>query len=343
MLTESGPQTYSKAPGAGPFYLVQFDEPDSSVSKPIVVDWDLDFNADTVYFGTSSGNHTNGWSGKMRRLVLDTGTNDPTDPTQWVRNNTMLNLMAGNNKPLMTTGQPIMAPATAATDKAANRWLYFGTGRFYSQPDKLNIEQQSYYGIKEPSKEVDGERQFDYSTVGLSKLLNVSNINVFENGEYLEGYPGTFRELAAKIEEDYAGWRLNFPDAGERNLGQAVLAGEVLTFTTFTPSDDVCASDGQSQLYALYYRTGTAYIRSIFGLNYGVNSPEGDPLVLKRRSLGSGMTTTPNIQVGRQGVSVFIQTESGGIEELEQQTPGAVKSGKLVWTPDEVPEECLLP
>jgi Tfp pilus tip-associated adhesin PilY1 len=343
MLTESGPQTYSNAAGVGPFYLVQFDEPDSSVSKPIVVDWDLDFNADTVYFGTSSGNHTDGWSGKMRRLVLDTGTNDPTEPTQWVRNNTMLNLMAGDNKPLMTTGQPIMAPATAATDKAANRWLYFGTGRFYSQPDKLNVEQQSYYGIKEPSKEVDGERQFDYSTVGLGDLMDVSNINVFENGEYLQGYAGSFRQLADDIEENHAGWRLNFPDAGERNLGQAVLAGEVLTFTTFTPSDDVCASDGQSQLYALYYRTGTAYIRSIFGLNYGENSPEGDPLVLKRRSLGSGMTTTPNIQVGRQGVSVFIQTESGGIEELDQQTPGAVKSGKLVWTPDEVPEECLLP
>jgi Tfp pilus tip-associated adhesin PilY1 len=334
------PTGIAAAAAAGKHHMVRFEEENSFVSKPIVVDWDLNFNADTVYFGTSFGDHAAGWSGRMRRLVLDDGGNDPTNPGHWKLKNTMLDLSAPLDGSI-STGQPISAPATVTIDKAGNRWVYFGTGRFDSEADKTNTDQQSFYGVKEPIIEgSDGSRRFDYAEVRYDDLRNVTGIDVYENGIHLDGYSGTFWDLADDIEKNNAGWRLNFYDRGERNLGQAVLAGEIVTFTTFAPSDDICGSGGLSHLYALYYRTGTAYRQSVIGLNYDITS-QGDPLVLKRSFLGPGLTITPNIHVGRQrGTRAFIQTESGSILEMDQLTPGDVKSGKLFWRPDDGPEAC---
>lgn len=334
------PTGIAAAATAGKYHMVRFEEENSMVSKPIVVDWDLNFNADTVYFGTSFGDHATGWSGKMRRLVLDDGGNDPTNPGNWKLKNTMLDLSAPLDGSI-STGQPISAPATVTIDGAGNRWVYFGTGRFDSEADKTNTDQQSFYGVKEPNVEgSDGRLRFDYAEVRYDDLRNVTGIDVYENGIHLDGYTGTFWDLADDLEKNNAGWRLNFYDRGERNLGQAVLAGEIVTFTTFAPSDDICGSGGLSHLYALYYRTGTAYRQSVIGLNYDITS-QGDPLVLKRSFLGPGMTITPNIHVGRQrGTRAFIQTESGSILEMDQLTPGDVKSGKLFWRPDDGPEAC---
>lgn len=347
MLTETGsgigavPKNYSTNPAEGPFHMIRFSEEKSLVSKPVVVDWDLDYNADTVYFGTSFGNHVDGWGGKMRRLVLDTGTNDPSNPGQWHLDSTLLNLSAPVNHPQLRTGQPITAPANAGLDKTGNRWVYFGTGRFESQEDKLNHDQQAFYGVKEPFTEIDGERRFTYNTVGYGELFNVTNIGVYEGGLFLSNYGGTFWDLENQIEDDYLGWRMNFSEIGERNLGQAVLAGEIVTFTTFVPEDDICASDGESYLYALFYRTGTAYRQSVIGLDHRYTSSQGDPLVLKRAFLGPGLTITPNIHVGRQrGTKAFTQLESGSIHSLEQAVPGAFKSGKTFWRTDSGLEDC---
>lgn len=54
--------------------------------------------------------------------------------------------------------------------------------------------------------------------------------------------------------------------------------------------------------------------------------------VLKSVSLGKGLTLTPNIHTGRQeGSSVFVQTSTGTILQIDQQNPGTVKSGKASW------------
>lgn len=346
MVTPDGTEkAYSPGDAAiQDYFMVRFDEQNSSVSKPIVVDWDLDYKSDAVYFGTSSGNLADGWHGKMRRIVLDTGDNTPTDPSEWVTDSTLLDLTAvvptdEDDDTAPKTGQPIMAPATAAVDRMGNRWLYFGTGRFYSLADKLNLDQQAYYGVKEP---LGDDFLPTYAEVPYTNLKDVSDIKVYENGYYLANYEEnkTWFDLRDDIADNYQGWRMDFEDPGERNIGQAVLAGEILTFTTFIPSDDLCNMDGESILYALYYLTGTAYRQSVIGLNYWDLAPQDSetPLVLKRQRLTSGMTTTPNIHGGRQeGTTAFIQTPSGGIQEIEQRNPGAVKSGKVMWRPD---EEC---
>ncbi len=333
-LTSSGPKTYSASAASDPYYLIKFPETESLVSKPIAVDWDLDFNTDAAYFGVTYGNHTKGWNGKMRRIVMDNGTS-PTVPTNWTLNSTLLDL-TDNVSAKLANGQPIVASATAGTDAAGDHWLFFGTGRFYSQDDKLGTDQQAYYGVKEPFTEAsDGTKSFNYKEVSFSSLMDVSDIKVYENGDTLSGFSGNFKKLADYIEDNKSGWRLDFKvKTGQRNLGEAVLAGDVLTFTTYVPSDDPCSIAGESQVYAVYYRTGTAYIYSIIGLD--TSDAVGDDYLVKAiADLGPGMTITPNIHIGREkGSEAYIQTSTGAIKPLEEKNPGTVKSGRVPVRPD---------
>jgi type IV pilus assembly protein PilY1 len=330
-LTDSGPKTYAAANASDPHYLVRFPEAQSSISKPITVDWDLNFNADAAYFGISFGNHTTGWSGKMRRIVIENGS-DPKNPKNWTLDSTLLNLTKGSSTNL-DNGQPIMAHAMGGVDKAGNHWLFFGTGRFYAQADKLNTDQQTYYGVKEPFTTVNGIKKFTHAQVPFNALLETTSIKVYENGDTVTGF-SDFQALVNKIEDSHSGWRMEFTyKTGERNLGEAVLAGDVLTFTTYIPTDDPCGIDGESMVYALYYRTGTAYAQSVIGLNTS-DVVNGNALVLKNTSLGQGMTITPNIHVGREeGTRAYIQTSTGAIKPLDQANPGVIKSGKIPVQP----------
>lgn len=321
---------------ADPFFITQLSEDNSSVSKPIAVDWDLDFNTNAVYFGTSFGDHDNGWGGKLRRIYVTDDATDPTDMSSWYFDSVLLDLTDVPAVDAVTTnGQPVMAAATAGTDDEGNRWLFFGTGRFYSQDDKTDTSQQSFYAVKEPvtTATVDGveTKQFSYGTVGYDTLLDVSDVQVY-NKDYT-----SFTATKIDIHDNYAGWRTNFPLAGERNIGQAVLSGDILTFTTYLPSTDVCEPSGESYLYAQHYLTGTAYFESVIGLTDAAtaNADGEDQYVMKRTSLGDGMTTTPNIQVSRGSTSeAFVQMGDGGIKKVEQGNPGIIKSGRAYWLPD---------
>ncbi len=324
-LTSSGLKDY---PAAGaPYYLAEFSESNSIVSKPIAVDWELDFNTDAVYFGTSFGDHVSGWAGKMRRIVTSS-----LDPTKWDTDSVLIDLTKVHD------GQPIMAPATSGVDAIGNRWIFFGTGRYFSLADADNKSQQSFYGIKEPYTLNAGVAEFNYTdTVTVNQLKDVSDIEVYENGVTLANFSGDFNTLADNIENNYQGWRMDFSydPTRERNLGQAVLAGDVLTFTTYLPSTALCDIGGESQVYAVYYRTGTAYKQSVFGVDVTSKDGDGNYKVLKQISLGKGMTISPNIHVGRQdGSQAFIQNSTGAIKALDQVNPGVIKSGKMSWEPD---------
>ena len=327
-LTGTGAATYNPAAASNPYYLVRFSENKSFVSKPITVDWNLDGNSDASYFGLVYGDPTTGWNGKLRRLVMENGS-DPTVPANWTLDSTLLDLSDGVSSNL-ANGQPIVASATAAVDNADDRWLFYGTGRFYAQADKEDFSQQSYYGIKEPYTEEDNIKKFTYGPVDFDHLMDVTNIIVYKDGTSLDGFSGSFQDLADYIENEKAGWRLSLDaSTGERNLGEAVLAGDVLTFTTYLPSDEPCNSSGQSMVYALYYRTGTSYFKSIIGLDDTIKK-DNNALVIKSTSLGKGMTLTPNIHVGRgHGTEAYIQGSTGAIHKLDTDNPGTVKSGRL--------------
>ena len=114
------------------------------------------------------------------------------------------------------------------------------------------------------------------------------------------GSIGSWDTLISEIDSFACrGWYMDFPGAKERNLGQATLFGDLLTFTTYIPSADICSFAGQSNLYAVYYKTGTAYFESVIGtIHHDTDSDteigEGELEIKRTVSLGDGLAVTPN-------------------------------------------------
>ncbi len=355
--------TFVTAPvvAPGPNYYVELDN-NSFVSDPISVDYDLDYTADALYFGTieyiSGSGATNQWNGKLRRFVFDDGTGsvNPFDLATWIKDSTLYEDMA--------LSQPIQAAPSVAigsqikglysgnyvTMDERNRWVYFGTGRFLTEGDKSNSDQQSYYGIKEPFDPTDDSGDTDtivdhavwnWNTVASTSLLDVSNAVISydtSNGNKIVTGVDTLLGVAITdwtgllTEMDYnaSGWAMEFDETRERNLGQAALLGDILTFTTYAPSNDLCVSAGNSNLYALYYKTGTAHYTSVIG----DDELAGVKTMYKKIDIGPGLALTPNIHVGYgDGTKAFIQKSTGEIIPIEQTNPGTVKSGVVTWEP----------
>ncbi|MCG6893692.1 MAG: hypothetical protein LJE65_08815, partial [Desulfobacteraceae bacterium] len=177
------------------------------VSDLITIDFDLDANymADAVYFGTIAGdyyddvNDTGGWGGAMYRLVTRKADSDgnqiKTEPHEWAdlltaqTNATgpnpkklidLGNLSTDNPGISLSIGQPISASPAAGTD-GKNFWIYFGTGRFLYDDDKIDTSsnaQNSFYGIKEPMIYSDASGdcvgEFTWETVEYSGTQNTT-------------------------------------------------------------------------------------------------------------------------------------------------------------------------
>ena len=349
-LDSSGVFTeFPASPGLHDYY--QALDSNSFVSDPINVDFDLDYNSDVVYFGTVGGNSTDGWKGKMRRIVIDNNIST----LNWNGDSVLMDLDAVITDPDPDTGQPITASPTAGVESNGIRWVYWGTGRYLVKSDSVNVDQQSYYGIKEPFSYTDtnDNKKYDigepfggwtWATVSTSNLFDSSNTAVYDDksitgAHTLDSVPKPITQWDGLIDEidESDGWYLNFSDPGERNLGQAALLAELLTFTTYVPSVDICSFEGESYLYGLYYKTGTAYFRSVIGSTHEDKNSDtlvddGESKIKSKLSLGPGLAATPNIHVGRQdGSKAFIQTSTGAIEVIEQINPASTKSGVISW------------
>ncbi|MHC1730198.1 MAG: pilus assembly protein [Syntrophobacteraceae bacterium] len=283
---------------------------------------------------------TDRWGGKLRRLVFDDGkeTTDSTKlikpllPSTYVKDNILIDLDAVYN------GQPIMATPSLAKDDTGRFWVFFGTGRFFTRDDAVGTraaDKQSFYGIKEPITSTT-PHLLTWDTVLLNDLVNVTNAKVYETGATVSGVTaiGDFDTLVSTV-EGAKGWAMEFPGTGERNLGQAAVFGDIVTFTTYIPSSDHCTYEGTSNLYGLYYKTGTAYKTSVLGLDSSDQSG-GKSKVLKSISLGRGLSVTPNLSTGKgDGSTAFVQQSTGGIQDIKQANPGIVKSGFLSWEQEE--------
>lgn len=328
-LTDSGTSTGVLKAGLSPYLTL--GEANSFVSDPVTVDFDLDYNADAVYFGTVSGS-SGSWKGKLRRVVID----DRKSPLAWDADSVLID-----------AGQPITAPPAIAVDNDGKNWVFFGTGRYFVADDATDVSTQSYYGIKEPVAKdtTTGMTEKTWDTVDRSaELINVTDYKAFSDSSrtvYAGETKTTWSDVVAQ-QKIKGGWYINFLDEdalgsktiqhGERNLGQAALLGGILSFTTFIPSSDVCVAGGESYLWALYYQTGTAFYQGILGTISKTYDGETMLMNIPKISLGEGLATSPNIHVGSEdGSTVFVQTSTGDIIRIEEDNPLATKSGKTSW------------
>jgi len=305
-----------------------FTEPNSFIFDPIAVDLDIgpypsteEFKTDLVYFGTTAGTQTNP-TGKMYRLDTNNAITSGWDSIST----------------LIDVGKPITSAASVAKDDAGLLWVYFGAGRLFNTPDIPQTSKMSFYGVKD----VVNSTTLTFDTIVTAALFNSTDVTVsnslcsgvstincvraYKGGTLMTGpnpTPGHWNNLVAAV-NDADGWHIDFDHDRERVLGQPAVLGGTVIFTSNTPTSDVCdAFDANSTLWAVYYKTGTAFYKPILGAS-------GD-ILNTSLPLGRGLAFTPTLHIGEDGATAFVQTSTGAILTIDVETPINVRSGPLFW------------
>ena len=106
------------------------------------------------------------------------------------------------------------------------------------------------------------------------------------------------------------------------------LLGGILLAPSFVPNQDICGFGGSSYLHALYFETGTAFSKSVVG----VEAEGTKDRVLDKIDLGLGISSSLGIHVGRErGARGFIQQSTGTIVQINLRPAFSVKSGFVNW------------
>jgi len=279
-----------------------FTVPDvgSFITNIFACDWGIDYNVDRIYFGDTyyEGPPAKAWRGKIYRIL----TNDNVDPATWTMSM------------VMDMQRPVTAEGSVATDEYNHLWVYFGTGRLFSEFDIADTTTKELYV---------GFRDDTVHTTNPLALYDVTNVVIDTLGQVRlpAGTIITFDSLKTAINNRF-GWFRWLPTGGERNLTSSLVMGGAVLFTTFRPSADICSYGGTAKLYALYYLTGTAYVEPFLGSTGNVNNISV--------SLGSGMPSEPALYVTADQTKVFIQV-GGVIVSPETGIPGLPRGGVILW------------
>lgn len=298
----------------------------SFVGDPITSDWDLDFMAESVYFGTISGTAA-APTGALYKLTID----EDADPTNW----TAPAAFASVNQAVVTT-------PSLSFDEQGNHWVFFGTGRLFVEGDKTSTAKQSLYGLMDVAGTTNTS-----SLPALTDVVDVTNAKVYDDGE-VTGVTGatTFSGLESLIDGTDGsggkdGWKIDLCTGSQtspcaRMVTPSSLLGQVLLDPVYTPNTNICEAEGVAHLYGVYYKTGTAlHDPTVFGTDDTDVNGDGAKLSIRIVELGKGVASTPSIHVGEgtndNEETVFIQTSTGAIKKETATLPGAVKSGEASW------------
>jgi type IV pilus assembly protein PilY1 len=290
-------------------------ESNAFMANPVTLDINLNYNIEDIYIGETY----NDVSGKMYRI----STRNSADPAVFsYKEDPTLNPWVMST--LFSSTTPITASPTASIDEDDNIWIYFGTGKYYSNEDKTDTTDQYFYGIKEPCPY---GACLPADEVALADLYNATNIIVLDNQEVVGATATTWDAFVNEVQAE-DGWYISLDTGGERVLNRPSVLGGVVLFAPFKPDDDVCSYGGTGSLYALYYETGTAYYKPILGTEtYG-----DDEKSLKRISLDKGITSEIGLHVGRKDTSTgFIQQGSGSVIQVEVDPALNIKDGIVGW------------
>ena len=326
-------------PGIGNSLVSTFPTSDANafMGDLITLDVDLDFRVDTTYLGNVIKNGGNpDWFGKLYRLT--TGGGNP--------NLSMWGIGSGSNRvPTVllatfpssgnTEVGPVAAAPTVTMDEASKLWVFFGSGRFYSTLDIGNTDTQYFFGVKDPVL-TSSCTQATVTNCERPNLLDVSSATVCAvcTGNQVTGVSGvtsllgsSSTTLQGKV-QSMDGWVTVLPALRERALVSPTLLGGIVFFTTFIPTDDLCAASGTGNLYGLFYLTGSAFKPAVIG----ATTVGSETIVNRSIDLGTaGMASSMAVHIGGQGtggsgatsgsgctgrVTGFIQSSTGTLSQF---------------------------
>ncbi|MEO8046578.1 MAG: hypothetical protein ABI684_04770 [Nitrospirota bacterium] len=230
---------------------------------------------------------------------------------------------------------PVATAPGIVVDDTAKVWVFAGTGRYYSAADKTDTTPQYFVGVKDSVLNVTCTQSTGTNCQD-NDLLNVSSATVCVVGQGTCGQPAgtdqvtgvtgvtTFTGLVDKIQGNAVlsipakdGWYTALPQSGtangERVLASPVVFGGIVYFPTFIPTSDICASSGTSYLYALYYKTGTAYSDPILGTGATPKVSLGEGLAFGGVThIGSGSDGGKPLKIcNNTSTGALLCTESG--------------------------------
>ncbi len=244
---------------------------------------------------------------------------------------------------------PVSAQPAVVIDDSSKTWLFAGTGRLYNATDGSNTEQQYFVGVKDPVLN-GGCTESSATNCHADDLVNMSSAEVCVVGigdcgggtDQVTGVTGatSFPSLITKVAAK-DGWYTTLPASGERALFRPVAIAGLVLFVTYTPSGNLCDPEGSSQLYALYYLTGSAYSSPVIGGGSssnplsGTTTKNGKDYVNRAVSLGSGMAVGISVHkgvgTGDGKAGAFIQKSLGQVIRAEIDTSGALASRYKSW------------
>jgi len=264
----------------------------AAVGDIMSVDVDNDYSDDVIYFGTYTTN-----SGNFYRISLKTGGNYIA----------ISSLSDSNITKAVSISSPVFAAPTFTKDEFDNLWVFFGTGRYLDSIDRAISYTNYLVGFKDPCW--DGSCSTAYS---LKDLTNTTSINIQATVADIkqicscsEGSCGLVPVVydttpVSSIQEVTTGWYLEL--TGEAVISQPIIYGGILDALSLVPPKDICAYEGSSNLYALYYKSGTAYPRPAILSSSATSGIQGTVTVYAKISLGIGVPPLGNpFQIAQGG------------------------------------------
>ena len=286
----------------------------------ITVDKNLDYRVDAAYMGRTIHDGSLPWRGILDRLTTGGCAAAPCSPTTWGianganRTSTqIINTFFDAGVSANVEVGPITAAPTATIDDSNKVWVFFGTGRYLGNADKVDNNVQRLYGINDSvlsgsCTETTTTSCHDDDLVdatnaivclvcsgGTNQVTDPANTGVTT-------FSGTGLTSMVGLVASKDGWRVDLPvgsgiNAAERSVVNPTLIGGTVFFPTFVPENDFCQSNGASYLYALFYKTGTAATTPVVGTTTAGSNVN----VATKISLGVGMASSMSVQIGSQG------------------------------------------
>ncbi|GKS66122.1 hypothetical protein YTPLAS72_34260 [Nitrospira sp.] len=315
----------------------------------VAVDKDSDWRTDVAYSVRTIHDGALPWRGKLYRLTMNCPT-APCDPNTWGINNggtrhptevidTFYDAASGTT---IEVGPSASAP-TVTLDDTEKMWVFFGTGRYFSNADKVDNTLQRLFGIKD-SVMSNTCTQTSITNCQDDDLVDVTNavICIVCSGSTnqvtdptnpgVTSFNGTGTTSMIGLVASKDGWRVTMPGtvnitdpvtlvttnySAERSVVNPTLVAGTVLFPTFAPANDFCASDGASYLYALFYKTGTASTAPVIGTTTSGSNTN----VNAKTSLGTGLASSGTIHCG-QGCSYNVQMSTGAFTQGDVKLEG---------------------
>jgi type IV pilus assembly protein PilY1 len=198
---------------------------------------------------------------------------------------------------LFDAGKPIQAAPVLTLDAVGRVLVFFGTGRYLDDADLTTTSQQTFYAIIDDASG---------GTVASSTLVDqTTSISAVTTGK--------------------RGWYINLVQAsGERITRRPALIAGTLYVPSFRPAAGSCLGGGESWLYSLDYKDGSAPSNA--------NGTENNVTTGRVESKGAGILAAPSVDLVNetlilQGSNASLVTKSfnAGLKRL------VVRSWRQKW------------